>query len=134
MQFTATYRPDATTPITVTRWATRLVAAAILTIGLVPKFTGQAGALADVLPGGAPMVIGIGVIELIAVVLVLIPRTAVIGGGLATLIMAGAIVSHFGPVGFDGDFGAMFAMAVIALLAAATAAWLEWDARGRRVL
>lgn len=129
-----TDRRDSGTSLTIARWAARLVAAAILSMGAVPKFTGQAGALADALPGGMPVVLAIGAVELITVVLLLIPRTAVIGAGLATMVMLGAAASHFGPVGFDGEFATMFVMAIVALVAAAAATWLEWNARGRRIL
>ena len=90
-------------------------------MGALPKFTGGAGALADRLPGGATSVLMIGLAEILAIVLILAPRTSRIGAGLVAVLMLGAVGSHVvGPVGLDGDFGAMFGMAIVALVASLT--------------
>lgn len=105
-------------PYTIIHWALRIIAAGILTMGAVPKFTGGAAALADKLPGGMTAVYLIGIAEVIAVVLLLVPKVSLFGAGLATVLMLGAVGSHvFGPVGMEGDLGAMLPMAIIALLA-----------------
>jgi hypothetical protein len=135
MDFTATYRPDLARPLLIARWAAKLTVVGLFTVvGWLPKLTGQSGALAERLPGGGTAVIAIALMELLTIGLILIPRTAVIGAGLAVGMMLGAIASHFGPVGFDGDFMGVFVAAIIALVAAAAAAWLEWDGRGRRLV
>lgn len=116
-----------TKAITITRWAAKILAVLILTItGFVPKFTGMAGPLADKLPGGWPVVIAIGVMELITVIAILIPRTAFFGSLLAVFTMLGAIASHIvGPVGIEGDFLGVFIAALITLAASVIATILE---------
>jgi hypothetical protein len=52
-------------------------------------------------------------------VLILVPKTMLPGSLFAAAIMLGAVFSHVvGPVGMEGDLGAMLPMAIIALLAA----------------
>ncbi|MFI4870861.1 MAG: hypothetical protein ACIARQ_03545 [Phycisphaerales bacterium JB061] len=120
------------TTLTAARWAAKLVAVFFLTVtGFVPKFTGMAGPLADKLPGGWPVVIAIGVMELVTVVAILVPRTAFFGSVLAVFTMLGAIASHIvGPVGIEGDFLGVFIAAIITLAAALTASLLEFNKAG----
>ena len=68
-----------------------------------------------------------GSLELVAIVLILVPRSAAIGAVLAMGLMAGAIVSHFALLGieFQGDGGSLFAMAVAAFFAAVLVAWVR---------
>lgn len=114
-------------PIVIGHWVARVIAAGILVMGALPKFTGGAEALAEKLPGGNAATMAIGIAEILAVVLMFVPKTTLIGSGLATVIMLGAIGSHIaGPVGMEGDMATMFAMAVVAFLAAATASGLAW--------
>lgn len=113
-------------------WAARLVTAGILAMGIVPKFTGGASELAEKLPGGLAATLAIGVVELVAVVLMFVPKTTIIGSALALVIMTGAVISHIvGPVGMEGDLGAMVYMAAGAFVAAAIATGLAL-ARGAR--
>lgn len=66
--------------------------------------------------GAEPMGrIGSGVAELIAAVLLLVPRTAWMGAALASGIMSGAIISHLTVLGIVvmGDGGTLFVLAVI---------------------
>ena len=121
-----------TKALTLTRWAAKLVAVFFLTVtGFVPKFTGMAGPLADKLPGGWPVVIAIGVMELITVIAILVPRTAFFGSVLGVFTMLGAITSHVvGPVGIEGDFLGVFIAALITLAASITAALLELNKAG----
>ena len=114
-------------PIVITHWVTRIVAAGILVMGAVPKFTGGAAALIEKLPGGSATAITIGIAEIVAVVLMIVPRTTLVGSGLAAMIMLGAIGSHVvGPVGMEGELGSMLPLAIIAFLAAAGATVLQW--------
>lgn len=107
------------TPLVVIHWITRLIVVGIFIMGAIPKFTGGAEALAEKLPGGNAATIAIGIAEVTAIVLILIPKTTLIGSIFAALIMLGAVFSHIvGPVGMEGDLGAMLPMAIIALLAA----------------
>lgn len=62
--------------------------------------------------------IGIGVLELIAGTLLLIPRTIWMGALLATGLMAGAIFMHLTQLGIDvkGDGGVLFYTALVTFL------------------
>jgi len=118
--------------LTAAHWTTRVVASAILAMGAIPKFTGGAGELIDKLPGGAASATLIAVAEVVAIVLMLVPKTAMFGTALAGVIMLGAVGSHVvGPVGMEGDFATMFVMALIALLAAIAGTVIAWK-RGYR--
>jgi len=117
---------------TIARWTAKLVVVFFFTVtGFVPKFTGMAEPLAQKLPGGWPVVITIGVMELITVAVILIPRTAFYGSVLAILTMLGAIASHLvGPVGIEGAFLGVFIAALITLAASTLAAILEYRRSG----
>jgi len=107
-------------------WIVRLIVVAIFAIGAAPKFTGGAGALAEALPAGNVMIYVIGLLELLAIVLLLVPKTALVGSALAGVIMLGAIGSHLvGPVGMEGEFATMFIMALIAFAAAIASLGIE---------
>ena len=58
--------------------------------------------------------IGIGILELIAAILILIPKTIWAGALLVVGLMAGAIFSHLTQLGIDinGDNGQLFYMAL----------------------
>ena len=121
--------------LAVVHWVLRIIVAAIFVMGAVPKFTGGAGALAEVLPGGSMAVMAIGIAEVVSVVLILVPKTALVGSVAASLIMIGAVGSHVvGPVGMEGDFQSMFVMALIALVAALGSAVIGWKRRGSGVV
>ena len=97
-------------------WVLRIVAAAILIMTLYFKFTAhpQSVKLFTTLgmePWGR---IGTGVFELIASILILIPRTTLLGALMGLGLMAGAIFFHLTKLGiiFDGDAG-LFTYAVI---------------------
>ena len=114
-------------PIVIGHWAARILTAGILVMGALPKFTGGAQALAEKLPGGGTTAMAIGVAEIVAVVLIFIPKTTLVGSALAAVIMLGALGSHLvGPVGMEGDMGTLFAMAAVAFLAATAATVLAW--------
>ncbi|MGZ2368890.1 hypothetical protein ACXR6G_03810 [Ancylomarina sp. YFZ004] len=59
--------------------------------------------------------IGIGALELIASVLILIPRTIWLGSGLVLGIIGGAIMMHLTQLGVEinGDSGKLFYMSII---------------------
>src|SRR5262244_242500 len=96
-------------PLLVVSWICRVAAAVILLQTLFFKFTAAPESVyiftkVHAEPWGR---IGSGVVELIAAVLILIPRT-VWGGALIALgVMAGAIVSHLTVLGIEvmGDGG-----------------------------
>ncbi len=71
--------------------------------------------------------IGIGVMELIASILILIKRTSWSGALLAVGLMAGAIFSHLTQLGIEikGDGGTLFYMAVGTWILALIVLWSE---------
>lgn len=107
----------------VASWLLQGTAAAILLQTLFFKFTGAEESVYIFSTLGAEPVgrIGSGVLELIAVVLLLVPSTAALGALLAMGLMAGALVSHLTVlgIGVKGDGGLLFALAVIVFTSAA---------------
>lgn len=121
-----------TKAILATRWAAKLATVGIFTVvGWLPKVTGNAGPLAERVPGGQNAVYAIAAIEFVVILLILNPKTSLIGSVLAVLTMLGAIASHLGPVGFDGDFLGVFIMALVALATSSAATVLEWKKKQR---
>lgn len=115
--------------VQVLSWACRIVAAIILLQTLFFKFTAAPESVyiftkVHAEPWGR---IGSGIIELIAAVLLLIPRTVWAGAFLALGVMAGAILSHLTILGIEvmGDGGLLFALALIVFVTAATALLLH---------
>jgi uncharacterized membrane protein YphA (DoxX/SURF4 family) len=107
--------------IKIVSWLLRLFVAFILLQGLYFKLTSapesvQLFEALGVEPWGR---IGTAIAELIATVLLLVPRTKVYGALAAAVLMAGAIVGHLSRLGIEvGDDGGMlFGMAVAVLVA-----------------
>ncbi len=106
--------------------ALRLVAAVILLQTLYFKFTGAKESVYIFSTLGAEPWgrIGSGVVELIASILLLWPRTVSIGAALSLGIISGAIVSHITTLGISipavDDHGELFALAVVVFLSSAT--------------
>lgn len=105
---------------TLASWACQLTAAAILGQTLFFKFTGapESRYIFSTLglePWGR---IGTGIAELIAVALLLYPKTSVLGAVLALGLMGGAIMSHLTRLGIEvqGDHGLLFKLAVTVLV------------------
>jgi len=71
--------------------------------------------------------IGIGVLELIAAILLLIPRTSWIGAGLSFGVIAGAVFLHLTRLGIEvkGDGGLLFYMALFVFIGSAILLWIE---------
>src|SRR6266849_3426170 len=84
-------------------WVLRLSAAAILVQTLFFKFTAAPESVYIFTRMGAEPWgrIGSGVIELIAAILILVPRTTWLGALVALGVMAGAIVSHLTLLGIE---------------------------------
>jgi hypothetical protein len=110
------------TPFRILQWIARLVAAVIMLQTLYYKFSAAPESVYIFTTVGLEPVgrIGIGTLELIASILILIPaaRVAVVGAGLGAGLMAGAIFLHLTKLGVVvmGDGGGLFALAVIVLL------------------
>lgn len=114
---------------TIVDWTCRLVAAAILFQTLFFKFTAAPESVyiftkLGLEPWGP---IGSGIAELIACVLLIVPRTGTLGALLALGMMSGAIVSHLTRLGIvvRGDGGLLFALAWIVFACSAVVLWLE---------
>jgi putative oxidoreductase len=114
-------------------WGLRVIASAILLQTLFFKFSGakESVYISTVLgmePWGR---IGSGVVELIASVLLLLPRTVVFGALLSLAVITGAILSHLTRLGIAltavDDHGELFALAVLVFLCSAGALYLHRD-------
>ena len=109
--------------ITIFSWLLRILAAGILLQTLFFKFTAAPESVYIFTKVGAEPAgrIGSGVIELIAAVLLLMPRLTWLGSVLALGMMAGAIASHLTVLGIEvrGDKGLLFGLALTVFLASA---------------
>jgi hypothetical protein len=116
-------------PETVVSWVLQFVVAGVLFQTLFFKFTGAAESVALFETLGAQPYgrIGLGVVELTAVVLLLRERTALVGALLTLGLMAGALASHLSILGIEvgGDGGTLFALALVTLLCAGAISWLR---------
>jgi hypothetical protein len=110
----------------ITSWLLRGIAAAILLQTLFFKFSGAKESVyifstLGIEPWGR---IGSGVVELIASVLMLMPRTVVYGAALSLGTFAVAILSHVTKLGVTlpavGDSGELFTLAVVVLVCSGT--------------
>jgi len=104
-------------------WIARIVAAVILLQTLYFKFTGADESIyifstLGIEPYGR---IGSGVAELIAAILILVPRTTLIGAIMGCGVMTGAIFSHLFVLGIEvqNDGGTLFILAIIVFLCCA---------------
>jgi len=104
-------------------WALRLVAAIIMLQTLFFKFTAAPESVyiftkLGMEPWGR---IGIGSMELIAAVLIIIPRTTGIGALIAVGVMAGAIFFHLTKLGIvvQNDGGQLFILAAVVFTSSA---------------
>jgi DoxX-like family len=103
-------------------WVLRLIGAIIMLQTLFFKFTGAEESVyifstLGMEPWGR---IGTGVMELIASILLLFPKTTVLGALLALGIMGGAILSHVFILGIEvqGDHGQLFLYALLVFFSA----------------
>lgn len=128
------------TPARAVSWIAQLLAAAILGQTLFFKFTGapETIALFEVLGAEPAGRYATAAFELIAVVLLLVPKTAAVGGLLAMGIMTGAIGGHLTKLGVSIDPAALgnedlrplegpslFVMACITFVSGAVVAFLR---------
>jgi hypothetical protein len=100
-------------------WIIKLIAVVILLQTLYFKFTGAPESVyifstLGIEPFGR---IGSGIVELITSILILIPRTTLIGALLGLGTMVGAVLSHLLILGIQvqNDGGTLFALALITL-------------------
>lgn len=109
--------------IKVLSWVLQIVVAGVLAQTLFFKFTGaeESKYIFEKLglePAGR---IGSGIAELIAVVLLLVPRTVVLGAILALGVISGAIMSHLTKLGIvvKDDGGLLFGLALVVFVGSA---------------
>ena len=106
-------------------WALQALVAVVLAQTLFFKFTGaeESKYIFTTLLGEQEAAgrIGSGLVELVAAVLILLPRTAWLGALVAIGTMAGAIFSHLTKLGVvvKDDGGLLFALALVVFFASA---------------
>jgi putative oxidoreductase len=107
----------------------RVLAAIILLQTLFFKFTGAPESVYIFTKVGAEPFgrIGSGIVELIAAILLFVPRLTWLGAGLACGVMSGAIASHLTLLGIEvmGDGGLLFALACIVFLCSLLILWVK---------
>lgn len=110
-------------------WAAQIVAAVLMGQTLFFKFTADPGAVQlfttlGVEPWGR---YGTGVLELIAVVLLLVPAPYLgkhaWGAVLGAALMVGALFAHVTKLGFEGTYGQLTIMAVVVLVCCLYVMW-----------
>lgn len=112
-------------------WICRIIVAIILFQTLFFKFTGaeESKYIFSTLMGENEAIgrIGSGVVELIAIILLLIPNTAWLGALLALGTMTGAIFSHLTKLGIvvKDDGGTLFVLACIVFFLSALTLWIH---------
>lgn len=105
---------------TILVWVLRIIPALILLQTLFFKFTASEESVyifsqIGMEPWGR---IGIGVFELIASILLLWPRTTLMGAMLGAGLMSGALFFHFTKLGIEvkGDGGLLFTYAIVVMI------------------
>jgi uncharacterized membrane protein YphA (DoxX/SURF4 family) len=111
-------------------WGARIMAAIIMLQTLYFKFSGSEESVyifttIGMEPWGR---IGVGVFELIASILILIPTMVWLGSALAIGLMVGAMGLHVTILGIEvlGDGGQLFIYAVVVTLCSAYALWRQF--------
>ena len=121
--------PMMTRKINYASWLLQIIVAVILLQTLFFKFTGAEESVyifttLGVEPWGR---IGSGVIELVASVLLLIPRTVTFGAILSLGTISGAIASHLLFLGLvvKDDGGLLFGLALVVFVCSASLLWMR---------
>jgi putative oxidoreductase len=120
------------TNLRILSWICRLVVAVILFQTLFFKFTGAEESKFIFSTVLSPELeafgrIGSGIVELIAVILLLLPRTVWFGAILSLGTISGAIFSHLTKLGIEvkGDGGLLFGLAVIVFIFSAVVLFIH---------
>ena len=118
-----------TTPARIIFWIARLLAALIMLQTLYFKFTGAEESVyiftqVGMEPWGR---IGVGMMELIASFLILVPSTVWLGSVLAAGLMSGALMMHLTLLGIEvkGDGGYLFILALVVAICSIVAFWID---------
>ena len=109
-------------PPKVVSWVAQILAAVIMGQTLFFKFTAAPESVAIFEQLGAEPWgrIATGILEAVAILLLLVPGMAFLGGGLTMGLMGGALGSHVFSLGIEvqGDGGTLFGLAALTFLAA----------------
>ena len=121
--------PTPSKTLQIVSWIARLVAAVILLQTLFFKFSGAPESVyifkaVGQEPWGR---YGSGVVELIASVLLFVPRGVAVGALLAAVTMCGAVFFHLTKLGIivQNDGGLLFSLALVVLACAALILWMH---------
>lgn len=113
-------------------WVARVIAAVIMLQTLYFKFTGAEESVyifttVGMEPWGR---IGVGVMELIASLLIIIPATSWIGAGIGLGLMLGAMGMHLTILGIEvhDDGGYLFFLALVVAICSAFILWINKQA------
>lgn len=112
-------------------WLLQIVVAVILLQTLFFKFTGAEESVYIFTKLGAEPWgrIGSGIVELLASILLLTPRTIWLGALLSLGTISGAIMSHLTKLGIKltpvGDNGELFALAIVVFVCSAAVLWIR---------
>lgn len=116
-------------------WVGQIVVALILAQTLFFKFT-YAPETQVIFGdrGGRPAATAVGLVELLCLVLLLVPRTAALGAALSLLVISGAIFTHLTSLGIqvidpitgESDRGLLFILAVIVALGSSVILAFRW--------
>jgi uncharacterized membrane protein YphA (DoxX/SURF4 family) len=116
-------------------WAGQILVAAILAQTLFFKFT-YAPETRVIFGdrGGRPAATAAGLVELLCVILLLIPRTAALGAVLSLLVMCGAILTHLTSLGIaivnpatgESDGGLLFGLALLVAAGSVVVLSFRW--------
>jgi uncharacterized membrane protein YeaQ/YmgE (transglycosylase-associated protein family) len=114
---------------TIVSWSLQAVVAGILLQTLFFKFTGAEESVYIFSTLGAEPWgrLGSGMVELIAALLLLMPKTAPVGAALTMAVMVGAIGSHLTILGIEvkGDGGLLFGLALTAFVGSAVVLFIH---------
>ena len=113
------------------KWILSIVVAIILLQTLYFKFTAHPGSVhifttVGMEPWGR---IGSGIVELIASVLILMPKTRLFGALIAAGTISGAVFFHLTSLGIEvqGDGGSLFYMALVVLASSVVLILTDWS-------
>ena len=116
-------------------WVAQIVVALILAQTLFFKFTyAPETQVIFANRGGRPAATAVGIVELLCVLLLLIPRTAALGAALALLVINGALFTHLTSLGIqvvdpatgEGDGGLLFGLALLVAFGSAVVLVFRW--------
>jgi uncharacterized membrane protein YphA (DoxX/SURF4 family) len=116
-------------------WTAQIVVAVVLAQTLFFKFTyAPETQVIFANRGGRPAATAVGLVELLCVILLLVPRTAVFGALLSLFVISGAIFTHLTSLGIqvidpatgEGDGGLLFGLALVVALGSTVVVALRW--------